>query len=212
MLSTGRWAQCYRYLHPSFPLFSVLPLITSFLLHVYWSIHYAGNDHLLQSMKKSTCLQNPPQTHSLSVTHTHTRTHTHFYTLTHTQSEGEHQQLVFSLCFFTRAALILLDKGWESQENIIAHTHTHTVKCATPLSIYTQTCAGKYTSVMDNTHSNTSLLVAFYLNCLCHCFHCSLVQLANSFLGQHITGLCNHSIQKNGCVLWPYRTEGEIRT
>ena len=158
MLSTGRWAQCYRYLHPSFPLFSVLPLITSFLLHVYWSIHYAGNDHLLQSMKKSTCLQNPPQTHSLSVTHTHTRTHTHFYTLTHTQSEGEHQQLVFSLCFFTRAALILLDKGWESQENIIAHTHTHTHSemCHAAIHLHTDMCRKIHISHGQHTQQHIS--------------------------------------------------------
>lgn len=75
----------------------------------------------------------------------------HFH-WSHTHTEGEHQQLVFSLCFSKRAALILLDKGWESQENISTHTHTYTRvrKYATPPFVYTQTCA-THTSVMDNT-------------------------------------------------------------
>lgn len=51
--------------------------------------------------------------------------HTH----THTYIEGEHQQLVFSLCFSRRAALILPDKGWESQENISTHTNTRAEMC-----------------------------------------------------------------------------------
>lgn len=48
---------------------------------------------------------------------------------THTYIEGEHQQLVFSLCFSRRAALILPDKGWESQENISTHTNTRAEMC-----------------------------------------------------------------------------------
>lgn len=53
----------------------------------------------------------------------------HGFSLTHTHIEGEHQQLVFSLCFSRRAALILPDKGWESQENISTHTNTRAEMC-----------------------------------------------------------------------------------
>lgn len=55
----------------------------------------------------------------------------HGFSLTHTHTyiEGEHQQLVFSLCFSRRAALILPDKGWESQENISTHTNTRAEMC-----------------------------------------------------------------------------------
>lgn len=96
---------------------------------------------------------NPPPPHGFSLPHTHT----------HTYIEGEHQQLVFSLCFSRRAALILPDKGWESQENISTHKHA----CRNvPRHYHSRTA-----------HSYTSVLVAFYHNRLCHRFQCSLVQL-----------------------------------
>ena len=110
-----------------------------------------------RAWRKAHACRIPPKL-TLSVTHTHTRTHTHFYTLTHTQSEGEHQQLVFSLCFFTRAALILLDKGWESQENIIAHTHTHTHSemCHAAIHLHTDMCRKIHISHGQHTQQHIS--------------------------------------------------------
>lgn len=104
MLSTGRWAQCYRYLH----LFLCCLLsfsLTSFIMQIE---HFAGNPPLPPTSKTNTILF--PHLSS-----------------TYTYSEEQHQHLVFSPCFSNRTALILLDKGWESQENIsvCAHVHTH---------------------------------------------------------------------------------------
>lgn len=68
---------------------------------------------------KHMLAQSIPPPLTVSPSHTHT----------HTYIEGEHQQLVFSLCFSRRAALILPDKGWESQENISTHTNTRAEMC-----------------------------------------------------------------------------------
>lgn len=52
-------------------------------------------------------------------------------------------------------------------------------------------------------HGHTSLLVAFYLNCLCHPFQCSLVQLAYSFLSQHtsLASICLYMLGMDACQL-----------
>lgn len=69
-----------------------------------------------------------------------------------TYSEEQHQHLVFSPCFSERTALILLDKGWESQENISACAHMHICK-HTEMSCATICLDGhraaKYTSFIE---------------------------------------------------------------
>lgn len=143
MFSTGRWAPCYRYLHLVFLSF-VHPL------HFYWFTQFFCLFVIECEVKHMLAQSTPPPTpQSLFPTHMHTHI------------EGEHQQLVFSLCFSKRAALILPDKGWESQENISTHTHP----CRNVQHHYESHTA----------HSYTSVLVAFYLNRLCHRFQCSLV-------------------------------------
>lgn len=69
---------------------------------------------------------------------------------TYTYLEEQHQHLVFSPCFSNRTALILLDKGWESQENIsvCAHVHTHRHTGISRATI-TPTRAAKYTPYID---------------------------------------------------------------
>lgn len=71
---------------------------------------------------------------------------------TYTYSEEQHQHLVFSPCFSERTALILLDKGWESQENISACALVH-IRRHTEISHATICLRGhriaKYTSFIE---------------------------------------------------------------
>lgn len=95
----------------------------------------------------------------------------------HTFIEGEHQQLEFVFSFSKKTALILPDKGWESQENISAHTHTQARQNMPRHYPFTDGHWQGNTRHSCPTHTDTSELVAFYLNCLCHRFQSSLAQL-----------------------------------
>lgn len=100
-----------------FSLFCVFS-VTSFMMLIQ---HLAGN------------FPPPPKTSIILFPHVSS---------TYTYSEEQHQHLVFSPCFSERTALILLDKGWESQENISACAHVHIrrrTEISHAISVYTGT-------------------------------------------------------------------------
>lgn len=73
---------------------------------------------------------------------------------TYAYSEEQHQHLVFSPCFSERAALILLDKGWESQENISACAHVHICRHAEIKAVPLSADTG---AAQQNTHHSENM-------------------------------------------------------
>lgn len=83
-----------------------------------------------------------------------------------THWRGASAACIPALCFSRKAALILLDKGWESQENISVHTNSYTHNEICHSTIHLWTCMQQNTHPPQTAHSHTSVLVDYYLNCL----------------------------------------------